>query len=340
MASEKARTVVPLSDATKVEKLDSHTYLINLDKTYCIGAVPNGGYTASCILSAARAHLESRDQPDALAAHFEFPRRTTAGPAIITIEEVKLGAQLSTLHLTLWQDGLIQQAPWTTANVSRRCVLAYATQMNQRTYTGMSIPTGYESSPDAALPSPAPDFTSFKTKHGDDGWEEQEMPTSQLLQSLQKWRFYHPRGGRPLTPGVMDLWMCLASGERIMQLALPYVGKCVPDSVVSWRPCQTPEATTKKPEREEKGGRDHPRDGLWFPTVSMNLEVKMALPEDGVEWLNMRVTSKQMKDGRFDLDVLVRDVDGQLVALGHQVALISTMEKNRNKEATSAKASL
>lgn len=42
---------------------------------------------------------------------------------------------------------------------------------------------------------------------------------------------------------------------------------------------------------------------MWFPTVVMNLEAKAALPEDGVEWLAVQVTSKQIKDGRSDLDV-------------------------------------
>lgn len=74
--------------------------------------------------------------------------------------------------------------------------------------------------------------------------------------------------------------------------------------------------------------------------MAMTLEVKKALPEEGVEWLNTRITAKQMKDGRFDLEVIVRDVDGQLVALSNQVALISTMEKNTRKKKSSDKASL
>lgn len=70
---------------------------------------------------------------------------------------------------------------------------------------------------------------------------------------------------------------------------------------------------------------------MWFPTVVMNLEVKKVLPEEGVEWLAVRVTSKQIKDGRYDLDISVRDADGELVALGHQLAMILTMERNMSK---------
>lgn len=81
--------------------------------------------------------------------------------------------------------------------------------------------------------------------------------------------------------------------------------------------------------------KDEQRGGLWFPTVVMNLEVKMALPRDGVEWLAIRVTSKQIKDGRFDLDVSVRDVDGELVALSHHVAMIVDIERNTRKSQAS-----
>jgi hypothetical protein len=67
---------------------------------------------------------------------------------------------------------------------------------------------------------------------------------------------------------------------------------------------------------------------MWFPTLSLDLEAKMALPPSGVEWLSMRVISKQIQDGRFDLEALVRDVDGNYVALGHQVAMVLSMDRN------------
>jgi hypothetical protein len=66
----------------------------------------------------------------------------------------------------------------------------------------------------------------------------------------------------------------------------------------------------------------------------MNLEVKKKLPEEGSEWLAMRVTSKQIRDGRFDLDVLIRDGEGELVALSHHVAMILSMGRNTKKQKT------
>lgn len=209
--------------------------------------VPNGGYTAACILAVASKHLSARNQPDTVTAHLEYPRRTAAGPAIVQVDEVKLGAQLSTLHLTLWQGGLVPHAPWTTPGVSRRIVLAYAIQANLRDAgissgnalaagVGFSIPTGFETTPAAALPRPLPDWAALRTTGTDGRWELFEFPEAAraIARSNQKWRFYLPRHG-PLTPGVLDMWTCLASGEPITQSALVYVADSFPVRTYSRR---------------------------------------------------------------------------------------------------------
>ncbi|KAK7757679.1 hypothetical protein SLS62_000056 [Diatrype stigma] len=308
---------------------------------------PNGGYTASCMLAAASAHLSSRGQCDTLTAHFEYPNRTAVGSAIVIIEDVKLSGQLSTLHLTLWQGGLLSQAPWITPS-SRRAVLAYTTHTDLRTFTGITLPTGYETTPAAELPSPMPDFEVLKTKSADDAWEEAKLPqSSAFLRSLRNWTFYLPRGG-PLTPGVLDMWIRLASGERITQAALPYVVDSFPYNLHTFLAApELRELLLNPPPDHEDGSKvkevrekDKQRASLWFPTVVMNLEAKMALPEEGVEWLAVRVTSKQIKDGKFDLDVLVHDIDGDIVALSHHVAMVLSMERNLGKRGSSAKPAL
>lgn len=181
------------------------------------------------MLAAASEHLLSRDQPDTLTAHFEYPSRTSPGPAIVKIEDVKIrSGQLSTLHLTLWQGGLTKEAPWTTA-ASRRIILAYTTHTNLRTFTGITLPTGFEGTSAAENP-PLPDFEALK--RGQDGtWEESKLPkpARAAARSLQNWNFYVPRQG-PLTPGVLDMWTRLSSGERITQNALPYVVDSFPVS--------------------------------------------------------------------------------------------------------------
>jgi len=54
----------------------------------------------------------------------------------------------------------------------------------------------------------------------------------------------------------------------------------------------------------------------------------MALPEEGVPWLYSRVNSRQMSNGRMDLEIVVLDVDGKLVAISNQVALLVDAKRN------------
>jgi hypothetical protein len=289
------------------------------------------------MLAAAREHLSSRNQPDTLTAHFEYLSRTTVGPAVVAIEDVKLrSGQLSTLHLTLWQGGLLPKAPFFDPATSRRTILAYTTHTNLRTFGGITLPTGFSVTSAAELPSPLPDFERLKTQDADEAWEKSVPPKgSEIVQSLNNWGFFMPRG-EPLVPGVLDMWIRRSSGELITQSALPYVVDSFPYNIYAFllapelkKILDAPQNTVEK-ERKEEGQKQ--RASMWFPTVVMNMEVKMPLPEEGVEWLAVRVTSKQIKDGRFDLDVMVRDVEGEIVALSHHVAMILSIERNTGKK--------
>ena len=295
-----------------------------------------------CLLAAGRLHLTPRNQPDAFTAHFEYPGRTVPGPAIIVVEDVKLGKQLSTLHLTLWQGGLLPQAPWITPGVSRRTVLAYTTLTDQRAFSGLTLETGWEVSPAAALPGPMPDLDALKSsKDGDAFWEEQKAPPSVMFRSLHAWRFFLPRCG-PLEPGVVDMWVCRSNGEPVQQSGLPYIVDSFPYNIHTFLMSpelrallETPRKDSGDEKVEDAHQRNEQRSGLWYPTVVMNLEVKMAIPEEGLEWFAVRVQSKLIKDGKFDTDVMVRTKDGEVVALSQQVALIVSMERNTAKRGSS-----
>lgn len=76
------------------------------------------------------------------------------------------------------------------------------------------------------------------------------------------------------------------------------------------------------------GKKGKTAQAYWYPTLLLNLEVKKALPEEGVEWLFLRVRAKQIKNGRMDLEVIVLDGDGDLVLLSHHVCFILGAERN------------
>ena len=67
---------------------------------------------------------------------------------------------------------------------------------------------------------------------------------------------------------------------------------------------------------------------MWYPTLLLNLDVKKALPAEGVKWLFSRVQAKQIKNGRYDLEVILMDAEGDLVALSHHVVFAVSAERN------------
>ena len=73
---------------------------------------------------------------------------------------------------------------------------------------------------------------------------------------------------------------------------------------------------------------------FWYPTLLLNLDVKKSLPEEGVEWLFTRVDTKQIKNGRMDIDVVILDEAGEIVALSHHVSFAVGAERNLAKRVT------
>jgi hypothetical protein len=305
------------------------------------------------MLAAAKVHLSSRGQLDTLTAHFEYLGRSAVGPAIVAIEDVKLTGQLSTLHLTLWQEGIVSESPWISPSTSRPIILAYTNHTDIRALGGYTLPTGYEATAAASLP-PWPRFDLLKSKGVDEFWEEALQPKAlRVWRSSRNWRFFLPRAG-PSASGVLDMWVNLASGERITQSALPFVVDSFPHSLVTFlasSEIQKRMSAQKKPakqaEKEDAGApkgvapeRGQPSASWWCPTVALNLEVKALLPEEGVEWLAVRVTSKQIRNGRLDIESVVRDAGGGLVAIGHQVLMVVDMKRNMQRRHRTHKATL
>ncbi|KAK4195035.1 thioesterase-like superfamily-domain-containing protein [Triangularia verruculosa] len=312
-------SLIPFSQAIKVEKLDSHVYKTNLLDSYCIGTVPNGGYSASCLLEAARLHMASKNQKDAMTSHFQFLNRTEVGPAIIVISDVKPGRQFSMLHLTLYQRGLLDQAPWVTQGTSRAEITAYLTMTDLSRAQGLTLPTMW------SFPSktPTPDFSLLKADKQDGHWRELNLGSSgafgMYARVLDNCHFYFPKRGQE-HPSVIDLWMRFKiPSEGFTNSSLGLVSDAFPYVVEAFRP--PPDSKTDKPFKAN--------EMFWYPTVVMSLELKRALPEKkGVEWLRLRMQSKEIRNGRLDLEVVIVDARGELVGVSNQVNLILGSERN------------
>ncbi|KAI1774844.1 thioesterase-like superfamily-domain-containing protein [Hypoxylon cercidicola] len=289
------------AEATAVRAINSHTYAVNLNSEWCVGSVPHGGVVTSVFLRVAATHfrttLATQNQPHTISLHVEFLRRTQEGAATLVVRDVKLGRQTSTIHVSLLQEG-------------REEVVGYLTHSNMDTESGLSLKTRWILQP-APPPLPA-DFTVLLAGGEDPNWiEHTDKPFPKFRKVSHRVRTFLPRAGQAM-PGVVDQWLRLDSGENFTNESIGFVSDHFPPVVDGlWRTEQ----------------KDRP-PAFWFPTVALNLDIKKTLPPDGVEWLFLRVRPKSINNGRMDLEVVILDVAGEVVALSHHVVLILGAERN------------
>ncbi|OAL06684.1 hypothetical protein IQ06DRAFT_321887 [Phaeosphaeriaceae sp. SRC1lsM3a] len=290
-------------EATAVRKLSSNTYASTLHDDWCIGSVPNGGYVTGTILEVVKTHfatsLSKQDQPHTIALHIEFLRRTQAGPATFKVDDVKLGRQTSIVHVSMEQDG-------------RQEIIAYVTNSNMDKEEGFSFDTEYKLSP------PVLPVDLKKLEHDTDpNWKRQgEMPFAKFRKASNRVTFYFPREGHALKSGA-DEWLCFSDGSNFDDTSIGFVADMFPQVI----------------ERH----RDQSQGPFWYPTLLLNLDIKKALPAEGVKWLQIRVEMKKIKNGRMDLEVYVHDAEGDLVALSHHVGFV--LDASRNTAARSSSSS-
>ena len=132
---------------------------------------------------------------------------------------------------------------------------------------------------------------------------------------------------------IRDIWMRFEGDERFTQESLGYVADTFPHIV------ETAQAGVQLTSGQAKllgAPDDLTTNGtarFWYPTVLLNLDIKKLLPASGVEWLFSRVQVKQIRNGRMDIEVVIMDEGGVLIALSNHIALVLGTERNtvRNK---------
>ncbi|KAI0206526.1 thioesterase-like superfamily-domain-containing protein [Astrocystis sublimbata] len=306
------------AEATAVKATGSHTYTGHFLSEWCIGSVTHGGVVTATLLRVAATHfgttLARQRQPHTITLHTEFLRRTRTGPATFTVKDVKLGRQTSTIHVTLTQDG-------------RDEVVAYITNANMTTESGLTLQTGWTASP--PLPGPPKDFAKLAADGEDADWVVlKDLPYPKLRKASNRILMHLPRNGQ-VQPNVIDEWVRLESGERLPPEALGFVSDMWPQMMESlvMRQQQGPDGEKQQATKKTNGDRDD-LPWLWYPTLVLNLDIKKAIPPEGVEWLHVRVQSKHVKNGRYDYEVLIFDQAGDLVALSHHVAMVLDGKRN------------
>lgn len=314
------RTVnnMKFAEATAVEQVDSHTYSADFKQGWTIGTVPHGGYVTSTFQRVVRKHfdttLRKQNQPHTITLHLDFLRRTQTGPATFRVKDVKLGRQTSVVHVTLIQ-------------VDREEVVGYITNSNLDVETGFSGPTGWE-----IHPKPVSVDVSKLDTDTDELWgERKEWPFVDFRKATTQIRAWFPKKGQ-YSPAIVDQWLCMKDpNDRFTNESLGFVADVFPQIIESYL---MDGLDTYSIEFERQHSQDEQkrlmkgRASMWYPTLLLNLDVKKALPAEGVRWLFVRLQAKMIKNGRYDLELIVKDGDSDVVALSHHVVLAVSAARN------------
>ncbi|KAL4899424.1 thioesterase-like superfamily-domain-containing protein [Aspergillus multicolor] len=247
--------------ATAVTLLDWYTYSAYLDPAWYIGKAARDGRQST-----------SREP---IGLQISFQRRTFPGRAILAVEEIKLGARVSTFHVRLYQakdEPGPKESPARTGELEVM-VLAYVTLSLSNIEQDPAV-TGLSSlspSPPGSLPNGRIDFERLAHTGEDGDWR---IPRAHV-------KLYSPAST-----------MLLESVEERRKL-----GAMEASQILGVFPGQdTTGAMTGS--------------GLvqfWYPTVSMNIQLKTRL---GVKWLQLRVVTRMLRGSRADREVLILDEAG------------------------------
>ncbi|OAA70723.1 hypothetical protein ISF_02697 [Cordyceps fumosorosea ARSEF 2679] len=306
---DKRHDAATAAKATKVQRVDDNTYVVDLSPAFNIGAVPNGGYVAGHFLAVALAHVAERHgHRHVIAAHWDFLGRSRPGRGTMAVDELKVARNMSVLRIALYQD---DSELWVARR--RPVIVASVTCRDTATETGPSLDGGCA----PRSPVPAADLALLPLGR-DPGWARYE---ARNFRRNRHWHMYEPRSSAGGPAGVRDTWVEYQSGERITNLDLPYLADV------------TPAICAHGLQQAAAGGADVPAS--WYPTLNIHMDFKKSLPADGVRWLRLRTSVRAARNGRYGCDVDVFDADGDLVAQARHVAMIVDMSRNTANQTTS-----
>lgn len=296
--------------------------------------MPHGGYSTAvlyrlAVTHFAHAHPTLYNAPATpISIQLAFIRRTAAGPAVLTVQDTKLGARTSIIHVTLSQ--VREKKGPSTNDVEGELeakITGYITVSPATAETGISAETAW------ALHPPAPGGTgpngrvnlSNLGRTGRDGdWVRIKAPFPQFRRAAQQVELFGPdsgsRGRR-----VVDQWARFRPGgdknARWTNEAVAYLTDMFPMALDGLDTMAS----------ESGVGQENKPAKYWYPTVTLNIDIKKRLPAQGPEWLYSRVQTKVVRDGRTDMDVVVLDEEGDVVALSTQVGLVVSASRNVGK---------
>lgn len=314
--------------------------------------VPHGGYTTALLCRAAQTHFINTHAgrhdslPRPIGLQLVFPQPTVVGTARIVIEDIKIGKRTSTIHISLLQ--LSEKGSNQGDYVVK--ITGYITLSPPTAEKGVSAPTSWvlhPNVPPGSLPGGKVDLERLGREGHDGIWSRVEIPLLQFRRASAHTELFSPNPVQsdPQRRGVVDAWVRFrpivadskAQLGRWTNVTLGYLcdmSLMVLLGLVGGLDLSSSNA--KKPAESESITQREKLAMFWYPTVSLNIDFKKQLPDEGVEWLYMRLHIKSLQDGRTDLNVEILDVAGEVIALSNQIGLVMGSGRNSGEQAIKA----
>lgn len=266
---------------------------------------PHGGYLMAIFYRLARSRfcqpIPTSPPTDScpISMQMTFLRRCKIGPALLSLRDLKVGANISVLQITLSQDDSRGEA---IDKISGMLVVSDLD--NER---GFSRPPSSRH-----YPSPGHSPLHLCTV-GSGPWRLFPVPHATYRKAAAHVEVYvkNSSSSERSRPKVTYQWSRLRWTENgnMIQGRWTNEAVCLLLDIL-------PETLA---DLEERVGRGSP---VWFPTMTLNVDFKRKLPENGLEWLFSRITTKVVKNGRMDIGIDLSDQEGNIIALAHHTALI------------------
>jgi hypothetical protein len=284
--------------------------------------------TASNYLTTALAKYK---QPDVFTLHVEYLRYCTTQTLDIDIIDLKRGSSHCTIQLQVSQEKQLK-------------AVALITSTNFCQTLGPTSDTQWALNPS---PTSIPDFHKILSNNPDSKWvpgltKGEVFPMGQRIISL------YERGGMQVD-GLLDAWnrfpgekmqashisfMCdfmPSMADTLLRSDGMYDGRSNLRKMEAWagkNPGVVCELMTSLSEAANAKFSEN--------TVSLDIEFKKRLPEDGLRWIFSRVVTKKLHGGRMDMDVTICDERMDLVCLSKQVVLVLDAKKRYHQTAKKA----
>lgn len=177
-------------------------------------------------------------------------------------------------------------------------------------------------------PPPPANFTDL-LNDCDPQWATFIFPWSQCsyLRAGTQLQWFTPTKGAA-NPSIIDIWFAPLSPDETFTTEM--VGSladqwgCLSDNMHPFSVWSTEYMAAATKAQDLTLGTDLSQSPVGLHTSSISIQFKKNLPPEGVKWLFVRAQAKRIQNGRSDVEVIVLDEGGDLVAVSLQTVFFAT----------------